>query len=98
MRREERVGRTAYNIMLSNSLLIAITLASALLMVEGFNIRLGLASELLHHLGLEQLDDVSQNEHFLVKAFIFPYQVYEMQTKGSSLPAAKSYIFAKIGY
>lgn len=43
----------AYNIMLRNSLLIAIILASTFLIVEGFNIRLGLASELLHHLGLE---------------------------------------------
>lgn len=47
------VAWMGYNIMLRNSLLIAIILASALLIVEGFNIRLGLASELLHHLGLE---------------------------------------------
>ena len=87
-----------YNIMLRNSLLIAIILASCLATAAGFNIRVGLASELLNHLGLDELEDLSENDLFLVKAFIFPYQVYEMQTKGSSRPAAKSYIFAKIDY
>lgn len=87
-----------YNIMLRNSLLIAIFLASSLLAVAGFNIKVGLASELLHHLGVDELEDLSENDLFIINAFIFPYQVYETQTKGSPRPAAKSYIFAKMDY
>lgn len=49
-------------------------------------------------MGVDELEDLIENDLFLVKAFIFPYQVYEIQTKGSSRPAAKSYIFAKMDY
>jgi hypothetical protein len=82
----------------SSLLLFEVFLASTLLQVLSFDIKIGSTSVILKDYNFSTPEDVERSGLFVRRTLVFPYDVYEMPTRESPAVEAKSYLFVKMPY